>query len=344
MGNRIDKLANNSTSNQFQIPFTKLWLSLYDLETVQKQKNHSPCLHTSLSQCLENLTQHFPIPEDYPADTFGGRLRLNLIQFLGRLNAKQLNDDSNSEQPINDVDLNSNQSPNISINDDFLKLKPNKILLDSNESFDRVNQLLKSVPIINMRAHLNDYEITNQMIYDCFIYFRQSNHSSIQKYGLNLAEPIILDAKTKLFYTTQQIEALFQLFIDLDSPERSHEYYALHFIHESGYELHIDRVQSELRKLNPEKLNNFLIVPSDVNYERGSQLSKTLRNHITQPSMNLNTQKILFVTIQGTRHNTDYQLWKSNQLSRPLPQVKPPVESQIEPQSDPNKIEFLIIR
>jgi hypothetical protein len=189
-----------------------------------------------------------------------------------------------------------------------------------------------------MRAHVNQFDITNDMIVNCWCHFRQNNKSIIQKYGASVKDPIVLDENSKILYD-QNFESLFQLFIDLDSPERENEYYAIHFIYETGYELHISRIPAQMLKSDPERFQNnirVLIVPSDVNYERGPILSKILRNQTTlQHPMNLDTNKILFITIHGTPHDTDYQLWNIDKRN----QLAPGTQTQ----SNPDTIMFLIL-
>lgn len=57
------------------------------------------------------------------------------------------------------------------------------ILVSPEEGRQEQIGFLQSVPLISLRAHINQFEVTHQIITDCWVYFRQINKKAMAKYG-----------------------------------------------------------------------------------------------------------------------------------------------------------------
>ncbi len=189
-------------------------------------------------------------------------------------------------------------------------------------SHETQTQLFRSIPLITTRVHITSFEMTNEMITACWSYFRQTNKACLQKYGpIANSNPVTLTDQLSRFYHQGSLVCLFDLFVDLD------------FIHPSGYEFHISRIQKHQIVANPHNLC-VLTTASKVNYERGPKLVKILQKTTMQPTPNGRTytynpeiDHTLFVTIQGTPHDTDYALWDLSKGQKSRAEQLPPMDA-----------------
>jgi hypothetical protein len=347
MGNRVDKLITTTNLEAYRFPFSLTWLAIYDHNS-QPKANETPSAtatavsndnqceamtedphqsHRTLSQCIEFMLDNLSIPKDYPADTFGASIRKELEDQLVIANTQT------TIVPVSDNDIVTTDEGRLP-----LPSPPGRVLLKGLTKYDRYLELFKSEPLIHMRAHLNDFELADEMIRQCWIHFRQTSKACLKKYGsvsthMNSTPAIFLPELEK-WYLQNSLACLFELFIDLDSPDREQEYYAIHFIHPNGQEYHISRIQKQRIVANPHNIC-VLTTPSEVNFERGPRLVKTIEG-ISLPNYNHNPQndKPLFITIQGTPHESDYELWD-------LSKGKKSRAEQL-PTTDPTKVNFLI--
>ena len=327
MGNRIDKLITSDNTEVYAFPFSKVWLAINDKDS-QGEKASQPVLaneadphksHQKVSQCIEHLLENIPIPADCPQDTFRALMRKELEDQLIFFKAEE------EGQPSSHVIVNDNQDLASAV-----EVPPGQVRIKSSPYETRM-QLFRSIPLITARVHLTNFEVTNEMITACWCYFRQTSKECLKKYGpIANSAHVVLNEQQSKFYYQGSFNCLFDLFVDFDSPDREKEYYALHFIHPNGYEFHISRIRKHQIEANPHNLC-VLTLPSKVNYERGPKLAKILQKVMTPNpgncTYNPETDHALFVTIQGTQHDTDYDLWDLSKGKKSRAEQLPPVDS-----------------